>query len=86
MDGHIKNWASSLAAALSKTGPDDIRRLRKLLRFLYDDVARDDHVDYLGRVNLLDNGYRFTIHDYNGRLLFDGNLQHFTDKYVDDDW
>ncbi len=73
MDGHVENWAPTLITALNQTTPRALLESRQLLKFMFDDYERDDHLSYLCKVDISDEdykNYKITIHGYDGRLLF----------------
>ena len=82
MDGHVENWAPILITALNQTTPRAILESRQLLKFMVDDYERDDHLDYLCKVDVSDDSYSIAI--YGGKkLLFEGSLDEFSERYDD---
>jgi hypothetical protein len=81
MDGHVENWAPVLITALNQTTPRAILQSRQLLRFIFDDYERDDHSDYLCKVDVLDDSYKIKIYEYGEELLFEGTLDEFAQRY-----
>ncbi|RKZ50954.1 MAG: hypothetical protein DRR16_12470 [Candidatus Parabeggiatoa sp. nov. 3] len=81
MDGHVENWAPILIAALNQTTPSAILKNRQLLKFMFDDYERDDYLDYLCEVDISDDDYKITIYGYEKKLLFEGTLDEFSEKY-----
>ena len=81
MDGHVKNWAPELISALSRTTPDNILKNRQLLKFMSNDYERDEWMDYLCIVDISDEHYKITIYGYGKKMLFEGSLDEFAEKY-----
>jgi hypothetical protein len=81
MDGHVENWAPELIIALKQTSPGDILQNRQLLKFMFDDYERDDYLDYLCKIDISDDDYKITIHGYEKKLLFEGTLDEFAERY-----
>ncbi len=81
MDGHVENWAPMLITALYQTNPKAILQNRQLLKFMFDDYERDDFLNYLCEVDLIDDGYKITIYGFKKKLLFEGTLEEFADQY-----
>jgi len=81
MDGHVKNWAPILITALNQTSPKEILKNRQLLKFMCDDYfGADDMLSYLCIVDISNNKYKITIKGYD-KLLFEGTLEDFSEKY-----
>ena len=83
MDGHVENWAPILITALNQTSPRAILEARQLFKLMFDDCARDDHLNYLCTVDVSDDNYKVTIRGYGGESLFEGSLDEFSEKYDD---
>ena len=81
MDGHVENWAPMLITALNQTTPRTILKNRQLLKFMFDDYERDDYLDYLCEVDISEDDYKITIYGYQKKLLFEGTLDEFSEKY-----
>lgn len=82
MDGHVANWAPILITALNQTSPKEILKNRQLLKFMCDNYyGSDNMLSYLCIVNISDNQYKVTISGYNSKLLFEGTLDEFAEKY-----
>ena len=81
MDGHVENWAPMLITALNQTTPRTILKNRQLLKFMFDDYERDDYLDYLCEVDISEDDYKITIYGYEKKLLFEGTLDEFSEKY-----
>ncbi len=81
MDGHVENWAPMLITALNNTTPKTILKSRQLLKFMFDDFERDDVLSYLCEVDISDDEYKIKIYGYEKKLLFEGSLDEFSEKY-----
>lgn len=81
MDGHVENWAPALITALKQTSPSVILKNRQLMKFMFDDYESDDYLDYLCKVDISGDEYRITIYEYEMKLLFEGTLDEFSEKY-----
>ena len=81
MDGHVENWAPILITALNQTTPSAILKNRQLLKFMFDDYERDDYLSYLCEVDISDDDYKITIYGYEKKLIFEGTLDEFSEKY-----
>ena len=81
MDGHVENWAPMLITALNQTTPKDILKNRQLLKFMFDDYESDDYLDYICEIDISDDDYKIKIYGYEKKLLFEGTLDEFSEKY-----
>ena len=81
MDGHVENWAPILITALNQTTPNAILKNRQLLKFMFDDYERDEFLDYLCIVDISDDEYKIRIYGYKKKLIFEGTLDEFSEKY-----
>ena len=66
---------------LNQTTPRTILKNRQLLKFMFDDYERDDYLDYLCEVDISEDDYKITIYGYEKKLLFEGTLDEFSEKY-----
>jgi len=81
MDGHLDNWAPILITALNQTTPNAILKNRQLLKFMFDDYESDDYLSYLCEVDISGDNYQITIYGYEKKLIFEGTLGEFSEKY-----
>ena len=81
MDGHVRNWAPELIISLNQTSPKDILKNRQLFKFMFDDYESDEFLDYLCIVDIFDNEYNIKIYRFGKEVLFEGNLDQFSEQY-----
>jgi hypothetical protein len=81
MDGHVQNWAPILITALNQTSPTDILKNRQLFKFMCDDDYGRNVLSYQCIVDISEDKYKVTIHGYNNKLIFEGTLDEFAEKY-----
>jgi len=48
---------------------------------MFDDYESDDFLSYLCEVDISDDKYWITIYGYDNKLLFEGTLDKFSEKY-----
>ena len=84
IDGHIDMWAPILIIALNQTTPQKILVNKQLLSFMCDGYGeRDSFLDYLCEIDISNDIYQVTIYGYKKKLLFEGTLEEFANKYYE---
>lgn len=85
MDGHVWSFGPTMIKALKATTPKKILENRALLEWIGDMSVDgpEEYLSYLCEIHLTEEDYLIRLYGYQKKLLFEGDLDKFSEQYED---